>query len=75
MQEEGKGMVFWHKKGWTLYRTLEAYMRRRLEAAGYGEVKTPQVLDRSFWEKVPGIGRSSATPCSCARRWRGRRSR
>jgi threonyl-tRNA synthetase len=51
MQEEGRGMVFWHPKGWTLYRTLEAYMRRRLDAAGYVEVKTPQVLDRSFWEK------------------------
>ncbi len=51
MQEEGKGMVFWHPKGWTLWRTLEAYMRRRLDAAGYVEVKTPQVLDRSFWEK------------------------
>ncbi len=50
MQEEGRGMVFWHPKGWTLYRTLEAYMRRRLEAAGYDEVKTPQVLDRSLWE-------------------------
>ena len=50
-QEEARGMVFWHPKGWTLYRTLEAYMRRRLDAAGYGEVKTPQVLDRSFWEK------------------------
>ena len=50
MQEEGRGMVFWHPKGWTLYRTLESYMRRRLEAAGYIEVKTPQVLDRSFWE-------------------------
>ena len=50
-QEEGRGMVFWHPKGWTLYRTLEAYMRRRLDAAGYGEVKTPQVLDRAFWEK------------------------
>ena len=51
MQEEGRGMVFWHPKGWTLYRTLEAYVRRRLDAAGYAEVKTPQVLDRSFWEK------------------------
>jgi threonyl-tRNA synthetase len=50
MQEEGRGMVFWHPKGWTLYRTLEAYMRRRLDAAGYREVKTPQVLDRAFWE-------------------------
>jgi threonyl-tRNA synthetase len=51
MQEEGRGMVFWHPKGWQLYRTLEAYMRRRLDAAGYVEVKTPQVLDNSFWEK------------------------
>jgi threonyl-tRNA synthetase len=50
MQEEGRGMVFWHAKGWQLWRTLEAYMRRRLDAAGYSEVKTPQVLDRSFWE-------------------------
>jgi threonyl-tRNA synthetase len=51
IQEEGKGMVFWHEKGLTLWRTVEAYMRRRLEAAGYGEVRTPQVLDRVFWEK------------------------
>jgi len=51
IQEEGKGMVFWHPKGWTLYRTLESYIRRRLDASGYVEVKTPQVLDRSLWEK------------------------
>jgi len=51
IQEEGKGMVFWHEKGLTLWRTLESYMRRRLEAAGYQEVRTPQVLDRVFWEK------------------------
>ena len=51
MQEEGRGMVFWHPKGWTLYRTLETYMRRQLEKAGYVEVKTPQVLDNTFWEK------------------------
>ncbi|MBJ7485440.1 threonine--tRNA ligase [Brevundimonas sp.] len=51
MQEEGRGMVFWHPKGWVLWRVLEAYMRRRLDAAGYVEVKTPQVLDRTFWEK------------------------
>ena len=50
MQEEGRGMVFWHPKGWTLWRVVEAYMRRRLDEAGYTEVKTPQVLDRSFWE-------------------------
>jgi threonyl-tRNA synthetase len=51
MQEEGRGMVFWHPKGWVLWQVLEAYMRRRLDAAGYVEVKTPQVLDRTFWEK------------------------
>jgi threonyl-tRNA synthetase len=51
MQEEGRGMVFWHEKGLTLWRTVEAYMRRRLEKAGYIEVRTPQVLDRVFWEK------------------------
>jgi threonyl-tRNA synthetase len=51
MQEEGRGMVFWHPKGWTLWRTLESYIRRRLDVAGYVEVKTPQVLDRVFWEK------------------------
>ncbi len=50
MQEEGRGMVFWHEKGLTLWRTIEAYMRRRLEKAGYIEVRTPQVLDRVFWE-------------------------
>ncbi|MEZ5961786.1 MAG: threonine--tRNA ligase [Hyphomonadaceae bacterium] len=51
MQEEGRGMVFWHEKGLTLWRTIEAYLRRRLTAAGYVEVRTPQVLDRVFWEK------------------------
>src|ERR1700729_3385548 len=49
IQEEGKGMIFWHPKGWTLYRTVEDYVRRRTELAGYEEVKTPQILDRSFW--------------------------
>jgi len=51
IQEEGRGMIFWHPKGWTLYRTLLAYMRRRIEAAGYVEVKTPQILDKSLWER------------------------
>ncbi|MCP4330374.1 MAG: threonine--tRNA ligase [Alphaproteobacteria bacterium] len=49
-QEEAAGSVFWHPKGWTLYRTCEAYMRRRLDAAGYVEVKTPQLVDRALWE-------------------------
>jgi threonyl-tRNA synthetase len=51
IQEEGRGMVFWHPKGWTLYRTLQNYVRRRMEAEGYEEVKTPQILDRSLWER------------------------
>jgi threonyl-tRNA synthetase len=51
MQEEAKGMVFWHPKGWTLYRTVEAYMRRRLDADGYLEVKAPQLMDRELWER------------------------
>jgi threonyl-tRNA synthetase len=51
IQEEAVGSIFWHPKGWKLYRTAEAYLRRRLEANGYQEVKTPQLLDRSLWEK------------------------
>ncbi len=51
MQEEAKGMIFWHPKGWQLYRTVEAYMRRRLDADGYVEVKAPQIMDRALWEK------------------------
>jgi threonyl-tRNA synthetase len=50
MQQEAQGSVFWHPKGWRLYRTVEAYMRRRLDAAGYEEVKTPQLVDRALWE-------------------------
>ena len=49
-QEEAAGMLFWHPKGWTLYRTVERYMRDRLDAAGYDEVKTPQLVDRTLWE-------------------------
>jgi threonyl-tRNA synthetase len=51
MQEEAKGMIFWHPKGWTLYRTVEAYMRRMLDADGYQEVKAPQIMDREMWER------------------------
>ena len=50
LQEEAAGSVFWHPRGWTLYREIEEYMRRRLEAAQYSEVKTPQLVDRSLWE-------------------------
>ena len=51
IQEEATGSVFWHAKGWKLYRTAEEYMRRRLDAGGYQEVKTPQLVDRVLWEK------------------------
>ena len=50
LQEDAVGSVFWHPKGWQLYRRSEAYMRRRLDAGGYQEVKTPQLVDRSLWE-------------------------
>lgn len=49
-QEEAPGSVFWHTKGWTLYRLIENYVRQELEKNDYIEVKTPQILDRSFWE-------------------------
>lgn len=50
LQEEAVGSVFWHAPGWALYRRVEAYMRRRLDAAGYQEVRTPQLVDRALWE-------------------------
>ncbi|MCB2102136.1 MAG: threonine--tRNA ligase [Rhodobacterales bacterium] len=49
-QDAAAGSVFWHPKGWTLYRAVQAYMRARLEDAGYVEVNTPQLVDRSLWE-------------------------
>jgi threonyl-tRNA synthetase len=51
IQEEAPGMVFWHPNGWTIYRTLEDFMRGRLRTAGYKEIRTPQVVDRVLWEK------------------------
>jgi threonyl-tRNA synthetase len=50
MQEEAIGSVFWHPKGWTLYRVLENYIRDKMAAEEYVEVRTPQLLDRSLWE-------------------------
>ncbi|HYL48947.1 MAG TPA: threonine--tRNA ligase [Stellaceae bacterium] len=50
-QEEAAGSVFWHPKGWTLYRTIENYIRMRLGCAGYVEVRTPQLIDRKLWEE------------------------
>ncbi|SPR96240.1 threonine--tRNA ligase [Cupriavidus taiwanensis] len=51
LQEEAPGMVFWHPKGWQVWQAVEQYMRGRLTDAGYDEVRTPQVMDRSLWEK------------------------
>ncbi|MGO4809435.1 threonine--tRNA ligase [Cupriavidus sp. 2MCAB6] len=51
LQEEAPGMVFWHPKGWQVWQAVEQYMRGRLTQAGYEEVRTPQVMDRSLWEK------------------------
>jgi threonyl-tRNA synthetase len=51
LQAEAHGSVFWHPKGYMIWRQLEAYMRRRLDAAGYAEVKTPQIMDARQWEQ------------------------
>ena len=51
LQDEAPGMVFWHPRGWALWQTIEQHMRRELDAAGYQEVKTPQIMDKTFWEK------------------------
>ena len=51
MQEEAPGMVFWHPKGWTIWQQVEQYMRRVYQDNGYHEVRCPQILDRSLWEK------------------------
>jgi threonyl-tRNA synthetase len=50
-QEEGPGMVFWHPRGWALYRVLEDYVRKRMRRAGFREIRTPQLLARSLWER------------------------
>ena len=51
MQDEAPGMVFWHPKGWTLWQQVEQYMRKIYQDNGYQEVKCPQIIDRSLWEK------------------------
>ncbi|MBL8399295.1 MAG: threonine--tRNA ligase [Candidatus Accumulibacter sp.] len=51
LQDEAPGMVFWHAKGWSIWQEIEQYMRRVYQANGYLEVKCPQILDRSLWEK------------------------
>ncbi len=52
MQEEAPGLIFWHAKGWTVWQEVEQYMRQVYRDCGYQEVKTPQILDRSLWEKT-----------------------
>lgn len=51
MQEEAPGMVFWHEKGWTINLLVREYIRKRIGAEGYKEINTPQIVDRSLWEK------------------------
>ncbi|MEZ5539315.1 MAG: threonine--tRNA ligase [Pseudomonadales bacterium] len=59
MQEEAPGMVFWHNNGWIVYKEIENYIRERLRKAGYQEVKTPQVVDLSLWERSGHWGKYS----------------
>lgn len=51
LQEEAPGMVFWHADGWTIYQQIEQYMRQRQKEEGYKEIRTPQIVDMSLWEK------------------------
>jgi threonyl-tRNA synthetase len=51
-QDEAPGLIFWHPKGWTIWQQVEQYMRAAYQANGYQEVKAPQILDRSLWEKT-----------------------
>jgi len=51
MQDEAPGMIFWHPKGWSLWQSIEQYVRRVLTVHGYQEIRTPQVMDRALWEK------------------------
>jgi threonyl-tRNA synthetase len=51
MQEEAPGMVFWHPKGWSIYQAIESYMRQKQRDWGYQEIKTPQVVDYSLWQR------------------------
>jgi threonyl-tRNA synthetase len=59
LQPEAQGSVFWHPKGYVMWRALEAYMRRRLDGSGYDEVKTPQLMDVRQWEKSGHWGKYS----------------
>ena len=69
-QEEAPGMVFWHPNGWSIYRAMEDYMRRKLTRAGYQEIKTPQVVDRKLWEASGHWDKYNAKTCSPPRSMR-----
>ena len=56
-REESPGSVFWHEKGWALFQKLINYMRMKQDIAGYKEINTPEVLDRSLWEKIWALGK------------------
>lgn len=60
LQEEAHGSVFWHPKGYAIYRVLEDYMRRAIRAAGYAEIKTPQLMDARQWEQSGHWGKYRA---------------
>lgn len=51
LQEEAPGMIFWHPNGWTIYRIIEDYIRNKISAHGYQEIRTPQIVERTLWEK------------------------
>jgi threonyl-tRNA synthetase len=51
IQEEAQGSIFWHPKGWTIYRILENYIRAKIKSHGYVEVKTPQIVDSKLWKQ------------------------
>lgn len=57
LQDEAPGQVFWHEKGWTIYQTIEQYMRQNLRTRGYKEIKTPQLVDYSLWERSGHAGK------------------
>lgn len=63
IQEEAPGMVFWHPKGWTVYREVEQYIRDKIRRAGYQEIRTPQIVDRSLW-RSPVTGTNTGKTCS-----------
>jgi threonyl-tRNA synthetase len=64
LQEEAHGSVFWHPKGYRIWRELEAYMRRKMDGAGYREIKTPQLMDVRQWTQSGHWGKYAPRTCS-----------